>query len=83
MVELQQCYQRTVGFPCYSYKKLRVCTVIYYCHYRQTIRVQFDQCMMPLLQQAKYIAVYLWMPNEVNSFINLPIQKILGTGYTK
>ena len=47
-------HQRIVGFSCYSYMKLQVCTVICYCHYHQAIRVQFDQCRMPRLLQAKY-----------------------------
>ena len=48
-------HQRIVGFSCYSYMKLQVCTVISYCHYHQTIRVQLGQCRMPLLLQAKYL----------------------------
>ena len=48
-------HQRIVGFSCYSYMKLQVCTVIYYCYYHQTIRVQSGQCRMPLLLQAKYL----------------------------
>ena len=48
-------HQRIVGFSCYSYMKLQVCTVICYCHYHQTIRVQSGQCRMPLLLQAKYL----------------------------
>ena len=48
-------HQRIVGFSCYSYMKLQVCTVIYNCHYHQTIRVQLGQCRMPLLLQAKYL----------------------------
>ena len=42
-------HQQIVGFSCYSYMKLQVCTIIYYCYYRQTIRLQLDQCRMPLL----------------------------------
>ena len=48
-------HQRIVGFSCYSYMKLQVCTVIYDCYYHQTIRVQSGQCRMPLLLQAKYL----------------------------
>ena len=48
-------HQRIVGFSCYSYMKLQVCTVIYYCYYHQTTRVQSGQCRMPLLLQAKYL----------------------------
>ena len=71
MVELQKFYQWIVGFPCYSYMKLSVYTVIYYCHYHQTIRVQLDQCRMPLLLQAKYIAEWcqdlFWCQTIYNS----------------
>ena len=49
------CKYLTVGFSCYSYMKLQVCTVIYYCYYHQTTRVQLGQCRMPLLLQAKYL----------------------------
>ena len=48
-------HQRIVGFSCYSYMKLQVCTVIYYCYYHQTTRVQLGQCRMPLLLQVKYL----------------------------
>ena len=48
-------HQRIVGFSCYSYMKLQVCTVIYYCYYHQTTRVQSGQCRMPLKLQAKYL----------------------------
>ena len=48
-------HQRIVGFSCYSYMKLQVCTVIYYCYYHQTTRVQSGQCGMPLLLRAKYL----------------------------
>ena len=48
-------HQRIVGFSCYSYMKLQIRTVICYCHYHQTIRVQLGQCRMPLLLQAKYL----------------------------
>ena len=48
-------HQRIVGFSCYSYMKLQVCTVICYCHYHQTIRVQLDQCRMPLLNNTSKI----------------------------
>ena len=52
-------HQRIVGFSCYSYMKLQVCTVIYYCYYHQTTRVQSGQCRMPLLLQAKYLQCML------------------------
>ena len=48
-------HRQIVGFSCYSYMKLQVCTVIYDCYYNQTIRVQSGQCRMPLLLQAKYL----------------------------
>ena len=48
-------HQKIVGFSCCSYMKLQVCTVIYYCYYHQTTRVQSGQCRMPLLLQAKYL----------------------------
>ena len=59
-------HQRIVGFSCYSYMKLQVCTVICYCHYHQTIRVQSGQCRMPLLLQAKYLQCKKYWDSKPN-----------------
>ena len=48
-------HQQIVGFSCYSYMKFQVGTVICYCYYHQTTRVQSGQCRMPLFLQAKYL----------------------------
>ena len=66
-------HQRIVGFSCYSYMKLQICTVIYDCYYHQTIRVQSGQCIMPLLLLAKYLQCIVFCFSDLyTSFLGCP-----------
>ena len=59
-------HQRIAGFSCYSYMKLQVCTVIYYCHYRQT---KYKSTIWPV-QNASVKGSFLSETLEDLSFLN-------------